>query len=88
MNDRAAEIVEAVLLLHDLGKPDQFIGHQMELTVPEVQTVLKTGWLPVRQKELFAAEPSVQKNRPESSWERVVQVCKIHSPGKATNRTP
>ena len=87
MSDRAAEIVEAVLLLHDLGKPDEFIGHQMELTVPQVQAVLKTGRLPVRQKTLFAAERTEpQKTKPVSRWDGVKRALEIHPASKPTNR--
>lgn len=87
MSDRAAEIVEAVLLLHSLGKPSELICSQLDLTAAEVVAIVKTGRIPARQKELFAESSEPKKNRPESaSWERVVQVCKIHPAGKPTNR--
>ena len=87
MSDRAAEIVEAVQLLHSLGKSSELIRSQLDLTSAEVVSIIKTGKIPVKQKELFADEPSERKkNRPESSWERVVQVCRIHPAGKPNNQ--
>ena len=86
MTDRAAEIMEAITLLHDLGKSDEFIGHQMELTVPDVRAVLRTGRIPVRQKQLFAVEPIVKQNKPQSKWEPVIEACKIHPAGKPNNQ--
>ena len=53
MSDRAAEIVEAVLLLHDLGKPDELIRSQLDLTAAEVSAIVKTGQIPLRQQTLF-----------------------------------
>ena len=46
MTGRADEIVEAVLFLHDLGKPVEFI---------------RTGRIPTRQKTLFGDSNELQK---------------------------
>lgn len=87
MSGRTAEIIEAVLLLHSLGKPDELIRSQLDLTAAEVAAIIKTGQIPVRQKTLFTESSEPQKNRPESSsWERVVQACKIHPAGKLDNQ--
>ena len=87
MNDRAAEIVEAVLLLHSLGKPAELICSQLDLSTLEVAAIVTTGVVPKRQKTLFIAEPSErQKTKPVSRWEGVKRALEIHPPGKATNR--
>ena len=86
MSDRTAEIVEAVLLLHSLGKPAELIGSQLDLTAAEVEAIIKTGQIPVRQKELFAEPSEPKKHKPQSRWEPVIEACKIHPAGKPTNQ--
>ena len=88
MSDRAAEIIEAVLLLHSLGKSSELICSQLDLTAAEVVAIIKTGQIPARQKTLFAEPSEPKKDKPQSKWEPVIEACKIHTPGKATNRTP
>ena len=88
MSGRAAEIIEAVLLLHNLGKPAELIGSQLDLTAAEVQAVIKTKRLPATQKELFAEPSEPKKHKPQSRWEPVIEACKIHPAGKPTNRQP
>ena len=53
MSDRAAEIIEAVLLLHSLGKSSELICSQLNLKAAEVVVIIKTGEIPKRQKVLF-----------------------------------
>ncbi len=85
--ERAAEIIEAVKLLHSLGKPDELIGSQLDLTAAEVATIIRTGQIPARQKTLFADEPSEpQKTKPVSRWDGVRRALEIHPPDRATNR--
>ena len=87
MSDRAAEIVEAVLLLHSLGKPAELIGSQLDLTQAEVTAIVKTGQIPARQKTLFTDEVSEpKKKKPVSRWDDVRRALEIHSPDRATNR--
>lgn len=64
VSDRAAETVEAVLLLNSLGKPVELIGSQLDLTAAEVAAIVKTGTIPVRQKTLFENETEPQKRNP------------------------
>lgn len=73
MNDRQAEIIEAVQLLHSLGKPTELICNQLDLTPQDVAAIVKTGRVPVRQKELFAELSEPTKKKPRPSWERVVE---------------
>ena len=86
VSDRTAEIVEAVLLLHSLGKPHELIGSQLDLTPAEVAGIVKTGQIPARQKELFAEPSEPKQSKPRPSWERVVEACKIQTASKPTNR--
>ena len=87
MSDRAAEIVEAVLLLHSLGKPAELIGSQLDLTQAEVAAIVKTGQVPARQKKLFTDEASEpQKKKPVSRWDDVRRALEIHPASKPTNR--
>lgn len=85
MNDRAAEIVEAVLLLHSLGKPAELIGSQLDLTQAEVAAIVKTGQIPATQKQLFAEPSEPKKRKPQSRWGPVIEACKIHQAGKPKN---
>jgi hypothetical protein len=73
VSGREAEIVEAVLLLSDLGKSPEFIGQQLDRTPAEVRGIIKTGRIPATQKTLFADPIEPQKKKPEPTWERVVQ---------------
>lgn len=75
MSCRDSEILEAVLLLHDLGKSNEFIAMQTDLTVAEVAAIIKTGKRPEAVKiqgTLFSDEPAeLPKRKPASSWEGV-----------------
>ena len=73
MSGQNSEIVEAVLLLNDLGKSDEFIGHQFDRTPAAVRDIIKTGRIPATQKTLFADPVEPKKEKPEPTWERVVQ---------------
>ncbi len=86
MSGRAAEIIEAVLLLNDLGKPVELIGSQLDLTAAEVAAIVKTGRIPAKQKTLFAEPSEPKQSKPRPSWERVVEACKIQTASKPTNR--
>ena len=88
VSNRAAEIIEAVLLLHDLGKPAELICSQLDLKPAEVAAIIQTGQIPARQKTLFAEPSEPKKDKPQSKWEPVIEACKIQPPGKATNRQP
>ena len=84
---RSDEICEAVQLLHDLNKTPEFIARQLDLTIPEVLAVLKTGQIPAKQKTLFADEPSEpQKTKPVSRWDGVKRALEIHPAGKPKNQ--
>ena len=63
---RSAEIVEAVLLLHSLGKPVELICGQLDLIPAEVAAIVKTGQIPARQKTLFAEPSEPKKHKPQS----------------------
>ena len=54
MTGRESEILEAVLLLTDLSKTDEFIGQQLAITPAAVGGIIRTGRLPATQKTLFA----------------------------------
>ena len=86
MSDRTAEIIEAVLLLHSLGKSSELICSQLDLTAAEVVAIVKTGQIPVRQKTLFAEPSEPKKHKPQSRWQPVIEACKIHQAGKPTNQ--
>ena len=86
MSDRLGEIVEAVTLLHDLGKPVELICRQMDLKAAEVVAIVNTGQIPARQKELFSKPSEHKKHKPQSRWEPVIEACKIHPAGKPTNQ--
>ena len=86
--ERSAEVIEAVTLLHDLGKPSAMIESQLDLTAAEVSAIVKTGQIPVRQKTLFADSSEPQKTKPVSRWDGVKRALEIHQAGKPTNRTP
>lgn len=83
MNDRQAELIEAVQLLHSLKKPIELICNQLDLHPDEVAAIVATGTISKRQKSLFA-EPKASK--PQSRWEPVIEACKIHPAGKPTNQ--
>ncbi len=76
VSDRAAEIVEAVLLLNSLGKPAELICSQLDLTAAEVAVIVKTGQIPVRQKTLFVNPIESQKEKPESRLAPWVQALR------------
>jgi hypothetical protein len=78
MSGRAAEIIEAVLLLKDLGKPVECIGSQLDLTASEVMAVIKTGQIPFRQKTLFANELKTSKAKKVSRADLVKRAFQIH----------
>ncbi len=78
MSGRAAEIIEAVSLLYDLGKPVEFIGCQLGLTALEVMTIIKTGQIPFRQKTLFADERKMSKARKGSRADPVKRAFQLH----------
>ena len=86
MSDRTAEIIEAVLLLHSLGKSSELICSQLDLTAAEVVAIIKTGQIPARQKELFRNPSEHKKHKPQSRWEPVIEACKIHPAGKPNNQ--
>jgi hypothetical protein len=76
MSGQNSEIVEAVLLLNDLGKSDEFIGQQLDRTPAAVRDIIKTGRIPARQKTLFADPSETQKEKPESRlapWVQALQ---------------
>ncbi len=76
MSGREAEIVEAVLLLSDLGKSPEFIGQQLDRTPAEVRGIIKTGRMPATQRTLFADPVEPQKEKPESRlapWVQALQ---------------
>lgn len=76
MSGRSEEIVEAVLLLTDLGKSPEFIGQQLDRTPAAVRGIIETGRIPATQKTLFADPVEPQKKKPEPTWERVVQALR------------
>lgn len=78
MSGRAAEIIEAVLLLKDLGKPVEFICRQLDLTASEVMAVIKTGQIPFRQKTLFANELKTSKAKKGSRTDLMKRAFQIH----------
>lgn len=57
MSGHAAEMFEAVLLLHDLGNPVELISSQLELTAAQIAVIVKTGKIPVRQKKHCSLKP-------------------------------
>ena len=76
VNERAAEIIEAVKLLHSLGKPVELICSQLDLIPAEVVAIVSTGTIPKRQKSLFAETVKPQKKKPETrvaSWVQALQ---------------
>ena len=76
MSGRNSEILEAVLLLSDLGKSPEFIGQQLDRTPTEVAAIITTGTIPVRQKTLFENETEPQKEKPESRLAPWVQALR------------
>lgn len=85
-DERSAEIIEAVTLLHSLGKPAELIGSQLDLKAAEVVAIVKTGRIPARQKELFAERSEPKQSKPQSRWEPVIEACKIHPACKPANQ--
>ncbi len=73
MSGQNSEIVEAVLLLSDLGKSPEFIGQQLDRTPAAVRDIIKTGRIPATQRTLFSDLIEPKKEKPEPTWERVVQ---------------
>ena len=76
MTGRSDEILEGVLLLTDLGETPEFIGSQLGIATAVVRDIIKTGRVPAVQKTLFPDSTETKQSRPETPWERVVQVCK------------
>lgn len=66
MSDRQAEIIEAVQLLHSLGKPVELIGSQLDLTAVEVTAIVQTGRIPATQPTLFPDSIAIKKEKPVS----------------------
>ena len=76
MTSRADEIIEAVLLLYDLGKTPEFIGNQLGISPAAASGIIKTGQIPATQQTLFDASNEPQKTKPVSRWEGVNRACR------------
>lgn len=60
MTQRESETLEAVKLLHDLNKTDEFIANQVGVSPAAVPFILRTGRLPPIQRSLFDNQPQME----------------------------